>query len=225
MPRQLAGLSRSAPSLEEKPQQGRSFGQSQLDRLFEWNLVSLSRPVVHIFLLPPYPSSIPHTLLRNLPFAPSTQRWPLSSYPETKTCNETDDTPQGLGLGMPHGNGSESANPEPAPAPAASSSAKPGWATVATKGTAAAKESVAEADRGANGQGGVSGTGGGRNEQTFFRSGAFDRPSRGSSHPSLLLGTQWHSPTHEPLYHHSSAVCRKLRQARWSPSRLLFFPG
>ncbi|KNZ50006.1 uncharacterized protein VP01_4645g1, partial [Puccinia sorghi] len=58
---------------------------------------------------------------------------------------------------------------------------------------------------------GSNGTGGGRKKRTFFRSGAFDRPLRGSSHPSCYSGLSGirtrmnHSTTTHQQFAESSA--------------------
>jgi len=163
--------------------------------------------------------------LRDLPFAPSTQRRPLSSYPETKTGNETDDsdsddTPQGLGLGMSHGNGSESVNAEPAPAPPPAPPpvhqpnrvGRPSRLKPPPPPRKVSPKPTAEpTDKAGWSKDGSHGTGGGRKKRTFFRSGAFDRPLRGSSHPSCYSGLSGirtrmnHSTTTHQQFAESSA--------------------
>ncbi|POV98961.1 hypothetical protein PSTT_14080 [Puccinia striiformis] len=126
--------------------------------------------------------------LRDLPFAPSTQRRPLSSYPETKTGNDTDDSdlddrPQGQGLGTSAGraHANESANLEPTHAPPPPPAHQPNRCRLSLP----SRPIRAPRNR-FNGT--MLGGPNERKKRTFFRSGAFDRPGRGSSQPSRLSG-------------------------------------
>ncbi|PLW05916.1 hypothetical protein PCANC_26973 [Puccinia coronata f. sp. avenae] len=138
--------------------------------------------------------------LRDLPFAPSTQRRPLSSYPDTKAGNDTDDsdsddTPQGVGPGgsMHHGNAGENVNPEPAPAPPPHQPNRVGRPSRIKPPPPPRKVSPKPVEQGgrstkdrANGTAG--GECSGRKKRTFFRSGAFDRPPRGTTQPTRYAG-------------------------------------
>ncbi|EFP80528.1 histone deacetylase 1/2 [Puccinia graminis f. sp. tritici CRL 75-36-700-3] len=144
--------------------------------------------------------------LRDLPFAPSTQRRPLSCYPETKTANDmddsdSDDSPLGNGLGASanQANANESAQPEPAPAPPPppvhqpNRVGRPSRLKPPPPPRKVSPKPAEPADK-AGGQGskdrsnGTAAGGSERRKRTFFRSGAFDRPPRGSSQPSCYTG-------------------------------------
>ncbi|KAH9446830.1 hypothetical protein Pst134EA_028819 [Puccinia striiformis f. sp. tritici] len=141
--------------------------------------------------------------LRDLPFAPSTQRRPLSSYPETKTGNDTDDSdlddrPQGQGLGTSAGraHANESANlepthaPPPPPAHQPNRVGRPSRLKPPPPPRKVSPKPTEQTDQGSKNRfnGTMLGGPNERKKRTFFRSGAFDRPGRGSSQPSRLSG-------------------------------------
>ncbi|WAQ92121.1 hypothetical protein PtA15_16A26 [Puccinia triticina] len=152
--------------------------------------------------------------LRDLPFAPSTQRRPLSCYPETKTTHDTDDSdsddgPPGHGPGMSgnQANANESAQPEPAPAPPPppvhqpNRVGRPSRLKPPPPPRKVSPKPVEPADR-ADGQG------------------SKDRPN-GTAAGGSERKKQWNPNTDEQVDNKPSAVCRKLGQTRSPPWRLL----
>lgn len=140
--------------------------------------------------------------LRDLPFAPSNQRRPLSKYPEADPdSDESDleDTPQGMGIGSSNqANPNENPNPEPAPLPPPPPPHQPNRVgrpsrlkppppprKVSPKPVEPLENQANQ--RSKNGTHGSSSGNNERKKRSFFRSCAFDKPIRagydGMRHP------------------------------------------